>query len=164
MNELTPRGNAFTEIVLEVFRVNRLLLDAGDHLTRPVGLSSARWQVLGVVEHGPAPVAHIARTMGLTRQNVQQIADGLEKDGLITYLANPHHRRAKLMAMTPQGDDALDYVRQRHAEWANRLGEILPLADLQTAVTVLQQIRERLDRNKRRAEREEDPARQAAPE
>ena len=43
--------------------------------------SSARWQVLGIVEHGPSPVAHIARTMGLTRQGVQGIADILTRDG-----------------------------------------------------------------------------------
>jgi DNA-binding MarR family transcriptional regulator len=157
MSELSPRGATFTDLILEVFRVNRLLLDAGDQLTRPVGLSSARWQVLGVVEHGPAPVAHVARTMGLTRQNVQQIADGLEQDGFIAYRANPHHRRAKLMAMTPKGDDALDYVRQRHAEWASRLGEGHSLADLRTAVAVLQRARELLDQEgKPRADTEDD--------
>jgi DNA-binding MarR family transcriptional regulator len=154
MDELTPCGDAFTELVLAVFRVNRLLLDAGDRLTSPVGLSSARWQVLGVVEHGPAPVAHVARTMGLTRQNVQQIADGLEQDGFIAYIANPHHRRAKLMAMTPKGDDALAYVRRRHAAWANQIGEGGSLEDLRTAVAVLRQIEDRLDRSNPPAERE----------
>ena len=154
MSELTPGGSAFTDLVLEVFRINRLLLDAGDRLTSPVGLTSARWQVLGVVEHGPAPVAHIARTMGLTRQNVQQIAAGLEQDGLIAYLANPNHRRAKLMAMTPKGDDALAYVRRRHAAWANQIGEGVALEDLRTAVAVLRRIEAHRDRSKPPAERE----------
>jgi DNA-binding MarR family transcriptional regulator len=151
MDELTPCGDAFTELALAVFRVNRLLLDAGDRLTGPVGLSSARWQVLGVVEHGPAPVAHVARTIGLTRQNVQQIADGLERDGFIAYLANPYHRRAKLMALTPKGDDALAYVRRRHAAWANQVGEGGSLEDLRTAVAVLRQIEDRLDRSEPQA-------------
>ena len=124
------------------------------HLTDPVGLSSARWQVLGVVEHGPAPVAHVARTIGLTRQNVQQIADGLEQDGFINYLANPHHRRAKLMAMTPKGDDALAYVRRRHAAWANQIGEGASLEDLRSAEAVLRRLEARLDRGKPAAERE----------
>jgi DNA-binding MarR family transcriptional regulator len=145
MAELHQEGITFTELVLEVFRVNRLLLDAGDELTRPVGLSSARWQVLGVVEHGPTPVAHVARLMGLTRQSVQQIADVLEKDGLIAYVANPHHRRAKLMALTPKGRTALDYVQQRQADWANALAAQHPLEALRTALTVLQQIRAYLE-------------------
>lgn len=147
MSELSPTGAAFTELALEIFRVNRLLLEAGDHLTRPVGLSSARWQVLGVVEHGPIPVAHVARVMGLTRQSVQQTADGLEEDGLIAYLENPHHRRAKLMTMTPQGREALDYVQQRHADWANRVGGNHPLEGVHTAVAVLRQVRESLEQD-----------------
>jgi hypothetical protein len=33
--------------------------------------------VLGVVEHGPAHAAEIARAIGLTRQSVQEVANGL---------------------------------------------------------------------------------------
>ena len=104
MSGLHRRGELFTEIVLEVFRLNRLLLDAGDALTAPVGLTSARWQVLGIVEHGPAPVAQVARSMGLTRQSVQETANGLEAEGFIEFAPNPRHHRAKLMVMTPKGD------------------------------------------------------------
>ena len=75
-----------------------------------------------MVEHGPSPVANVARIMGLTRQSVQQTADSLAEDGLIEYMENPHHRRAKLMVMTPKGRKALDYVVERHAEWANQIG------------------------------------------
>ena len=147
MSELSLNGNAFTELILEVFRINRLLLEAGDHLTQPVGLTSARWQVLGVVEHGPIPVAHVGRIMGLTRQSVQQTADGLAKDGLIEYIENPHHRRAKLMVITPKGRKALDYVLPRHADWANQIAGKHALEDLRTAVTVLQQLRESLEQH-----------------
>ncbi|HEY0606906.1 MAG TPA: MarR family winged helix-turn-helix transcriptional regulator [Herpetosiphonaceae bacterium] len=147
MNPLSQHGNTFTDLVLEIFRVNRLLLDAGDQLTKPVDLSSARWQVLGVVEHGPIPVAHVARIMGLTRQSVQQTADSLAADGLIAYSENPHHRRAKLMTLTTKGREALDYVQERHADWANQLGATHTLEDLRTAVQVLRQIRESLDPN-----------------
>lgn len=62
MQPLSPEAVVFTDLIAEIFRANRLLLDAGDHLTEPVGLTSARWQVLGVVEHGPIPVSHVART------------------------------------------------------------------------------------------------------
>jgi DNA-binding MarR family transcriptional regulator len=147
MEKLTRHGSIFTDLVLEVFRVNRLLLEAGDALTEPVGLSSARWQVLGVVEHGPIPVAHVARVMGLTRQSVQQTADSLAEEGLIVYSKNPHHRRAKLMIMTAKGRTALDYVEQHHAQWANQVGAEHTLANLQTAVEVLRQLQTSLERD-----------------
>lgn len=148
MNKQSLNGSAFTELILEVFRMNGLLLEAGDRLTQPVGLSSARWQVLGVVEHEPSPVAHVARVMGLTRQSVQQTADALEKDGFIAYTENPHHRRAKLMNITPKGRKALDYVQQCQVDWADQISENYSLEDLRTAVRVLQQLRESLDQNK----------------
>ena len=147
MSKPTEEGEVFTELVLEVFRLNGLLLQAGDRLTEPVGLSSARWQVLGVVEHGPAPVANVARIMGLTRQSVQQTTDALARDGFVEYLENPHHRRAKLIALTPSGRKALDHVVESHAEWANRIAPAVNLQRLRAAVNALRQVRERLEQD-----------------
>jgi DNA-binding MarR family transcriptional regulator len=143
--QLTPWGEAFTELALEVFRLNGLLLEAGDELTRPVGQTSARWQVLGVVEHGPVTVPQVARVMGLTRQGVQRTADLLEEDGLIEYVENPHHRRAKLMRLTPEGRRTLDYIVERQAEWANTIGGQHDLGDLQKAVRVLRELKKSLE-------------------
>lgn len=145
MSEPSANGSAFTDLILEVFRLNGLLLEAGDRLTHPVGLSSARWQVLGIVEHQLTPVANVARIMGLTRQSVQQTADTLANDGFITYTDNPHHRRAKLMTITPKGRKALDYIQQCQIDWANQISEPLSLEALKTAVTVLQQLEARLE-------------------
>jgi DNA-binding MarR family transcriptional regulator len=145
MDELNPTGAAFTEVVLEVFRLNRLLLDAGDALTGPVGLSSARWQVLGVVEHGPNPVSNVARVMGLTRQAVQQTADGLAADGLIEWADNPHHRRAKLMVITPRGREAMEYVAGRQVQWANGIAAAHAEDELRGALAVLRRLRQTLD-------------------
>ena len=150
MTKLMPQGDAFTDLVIEVFRVNGLLLEAGDQLTQPVGLSSARWQVLGVVEHGLISVAHVARSMGLARQSVQQTADGLEQDGFITYAENPHHRRSKLMHLTPKGRAALDDVEHRRVAWANAIAGDLAVEDVRAALHLLQQARERLDQFMRR--------------
>ncbi|MGV3618430.1 MAG: MarR family winged helix-turn-helix transcriptional regulator [Fimbriimonas sp.] len=147
MAELSAEGEAFTQLLLEVFRVNGLLLEAGNELTRPVGLSSARWQVLGVVEHGPVPAAHVGRIMGLTRQNVQQIADALAREGFIEYRPNPQHRRAKLLTITPKGQEALAYVSTRHAQWASHIGDQHALLTLRAAATTLRQVRESLERD-----------------
>jgi len=81
----------------------------------------------------------------LTRQSVQQTADGLEKDGFIAYSENPHHLPSKLMRLTPRGRTALDYVQQRHEEWANGIGGSQTIEGLQTALHLLQQVQESLD-------------------
>lgn len=144
---MDTRAQAFTELLLEVFRLNGLLLAAGDDLTRPVGLTSARWQVLGVAEHGPVPVAHVARTMGLSRQSVQVTANGLERDGFIVFAENPHHRRAKLMRVTEKGERALIYVREQQALWAERIGGEHELQDLEKALETLQRLKGSLEQD-----------------
>lgn len=145
MSRRNDNGDAFTELTLEVFRLNGRLLQVGDELARPVDLTSSRWQVLGVVEHDPASVAHVAREMGLSRQSVQRTADLLAEDGLVEYTDNPHHRRAKLMKITPRGREALDYIEQRQVKWSDRIGGEHSLEDLRTAVAVLGRIRESLE-------------------
>jgi len=144
---LSPAGLAFSGLVIEAFRINGLALAAGDALTKPVGLTSARWQVMGVVGDAPAPVAHVARMMGLTRQSVRETADALMRDGFVTYQDNPHHRTAKLLALTETGRRALQEVERRHAVWASRLGRRFDLASLRTAIRELQRVREELERD-----------------
>ncbi|MFC6050148.1 MarR family transcriptional regulator, partial [Methylobacterium hispanicum] len=63
---------AWSGLAIEVFRLNGDLVEGGDALVRDLGLTSARWQVLGAVALSPVPlpVAHIARNMGLARQSV----------------------------------------------------------------------------------------------
>jgi DNA-binding MarR family transcriptional regulator len=75
--------------VVQVFRLNGLLAEVGDALARPAGQSSARWQVLASIEEAPAPVAQIARVLGLARQSVQRVADLLAEEGLASYEDNP---------------------------------------------------------------------------
>jgi DNA-binding MarR family transcriptional regulator len=145
MTGLSPRGWTFSELLVEVFRVNGLLLAAGDELARPAGLTSARWQVLGVVDHGPATVAQVARAMGLTRQSVRQTADALVRDGLVELTDNPAHRRARLMALTPAGRAALRYVEERQASWASAIAERLPHTDLRAALAVLRDLADLLE-------------------
>ncbi|MCK8498585.1 MarR family winged helix-turn-helix transcriptional regulator [Myxococcus fulvus] len=147
MAKYTTAGSTFTDLVLEIFQNNGLLLAAGDRLAAPSGLTSARWQVLGVVDHEPAPVANVARSIGLTRQSVQQTADALEAEGFIEYEENPHHRRAKLMRLTPKGRERLREVEARQLAWANKLGGKLTAASLKTVVGTLREVREALEQD-----------------
>ncbi|SIN87874.1 transcriptional regulator, MarR family [Singulisphaera sp. GP187] len=145
MTKRTQDGEAFSDLVLEVFRLNGLLLAAGDQLAEPAALTAARWQVLGVADHGPAPVANVARIMGLTRQAVQSTSDALERDGFVEYSNNPHHRRAKLIVLTDKGRAALRQVEARQVEWADRLGAVIGLQTLKAAAEGLKRARQSLE-------------------
>ena len=139
--------DAVTELVLETFRLNGRLLAAGDALIADLGLTSARWQVIGAVSlaQAPQPVAHIARNMGLTRQAVQRLANDLEREGLVRFAPNPHHQRAKLVLLTRKGKTAFAAAMNRWQPWANSLAAGLSLRDIKLASAMLRTIRQRLD-------------------
>ncbi|SHG35147.1 MarR family winged helix-turn-helix transcriptional regulator [Streptoalloteichus hindustanus] len=145
MASRTTGGDAVTELVEEVFTLNGLFLRAGDTMTAPHGLTSARWQVLGVLNHGPATVAQIARLRGLRRQSVQQTVDRLRDDELVTTRPNPKDRRAPLVHMTEKGARALRALAAPQAAWADELAAAVPPDDLATALAALRALRARLE-------------------
>lgn len=142
-------SDAVTALILETFRLNGRLLAAGDALVGGLGLTSARWQVLGAMAAAPLPlsVAQIARAMGLTRQAVQRLANDMERDGLLRFAANPHHRRAKLVVMTPSGQGAYAAAMRRQAPWAHALGQGLTVQQIAATAVVLKSLRQRLERD-----------------
>ena len=138
-----------TELILEVFRLNGQLLAAGDRLVADLGLSSARWQVLGAValSLSPMPVAWIARNMGLTRQAVQRIVNELAADGTLALAPNPHHRRAKLVVLTDRGARLYRAVESRRVPWAEALADGHAPRTLTSAITTLRALRARLEKD-----------------
>lgn len=136
-----------TELVLETFRLNGRLLAVGDRLVKPLGLSSARWQVLGAIYFAktPQPVAGLARSMGLTRQGVQRIANELEKDGLVSFEPNPHHKRAQLIVMTKKGQDAYAAADRNQVKWVNELSEGFAREEIECALKVMEAMRSRIE-------------------
>jgi DNA-binding MarR family transcriptional regulator len=146
----TPEGAALTELVLEIFRLNGALLAEGDRLVGDIGLTSARWQVMGAAALSPVPlsVAAIARNMGLSRQAVQRVANDLEEGGLVRFATNPHHQRAKLVVLTAAGAAAYRAATARQAPWANRTATGLDHRRIKAARAVLRTISQRLDGGK----------------
>jgi DNA-binding MarR family transcriptional regulator len=143
----TPAGDALTNLMLDLFRLNSLLLTAGDRLVARLGLTSARWQILGAIVEGerPQPVAWLARDLGANRQNVQRIINDLHKDGLVAFESNPHHRRAQLVVLTEKGRRTFDAAMALQAPWVNSLSDGLSIKDLQTVHRVAAALRKKLE-------------------
>jgi DNA-binding MarR family transcriptional regulator len=142
----TRAADALTELIIDVFRLNALLLTAGDRMVAPLGLTSTRWQVLrAIVDAERAqPVAWLARDMGGNRQNVQRIVNDLQEMGFVTLEENPHHRRASLVVLTEKGRGTYDEAGRLQAPWANGLSEDLAIKDIDTTRRVVAELRKKL--------------------
>ncbi len=142
----TPSGEALTELILVMFRVNNLTLAWGDRLVAPFGLTSARWQILGAIVFAERaqPVAWLARDLGANRQNVQRIVNDLHAEGLVAFEPNPHHRRAHLVVLTDKGRQAYEAAISAYEPRVNALAEGLALEDIRAAHRVMTTLRKGL--------------------
>jgi DNA-binding MarR family transcriptional regulator len=150
MNDTRTRaGTALTDLVLDLFSLNNRMLAAGDRLVAGLGLTSARWQVLGTIVAAvrPQPVAWLARDMGGNRQNVQRIVNDLEKEGLVTFEPNPHHKRAQLVVLTDKGKRTFDAAMRLQAPWVNELSDGLRVKDIETTRGVVSALLAKLEGN-----------------
>ena len=147
----TAEGDAATAVVLEIFRVNGLVLADGNRLAVAEGLTAARWQVLGAVALAgrPLTVPQIARRMGLTRQAVQESVNRLLAEALVEARDNLDHRRSPLIGLTALGSQKYTAVDQRQARWINQLAAGLQITDLAAAAHVLRDLGDRLASNQR---------------
>lgn len=143
----TSAGDALTDLILTLFRVNNLTLTWGDRLVAPFGLTSARWQILGaiVLAERPQPVAWLARDLGANRQNVQRIVNDLHKEGLVSFEPNPHHRRAQLVVLTEKGQQAYEAAVSTYYPKADALAEGLSERDIKTAHRIMVALRMKLE-------------------
>jgi len=157
MNKTKPTsaGDALTSLILDLFRLNSLLLTAGDRLVARLGLTSARWQILGAITYTerPQPVAWLARDLGANRQNVQRIVNDLHKEGLVVFEVNPHHRRAQLVTLTEKGRRTFEAAMDLQAPWVNGLSDGLLVKDIETVRRVIAALRKKLEGNDELEER-----------
>ena len=145
----TLAGDALTGLVLELFRLNSLLLTAGDRLVAPLKLTSARWQILGAIAYAerPEPVAWLARGLGANRQNVQRIINDLHSEGLVAFEANPHHRRAQLVVLTDKGRQTFEAAMRLQVPWISGLADGFLVKDIEAVRHFVTALRKRLEDN-----------------
>ena len=141
------RATALTDLILGLFRVNNLTLAWGDRLVAPLGLTSARWQILGAIVQAdrPQPVAWLARDLGANRQNVQRIVNDLQKEELVSFEPNPHHKRAQLVVLTPKGQQTYEAALALYNPLVAALAQDLPAEDVRAAQRVLSTLRTKLE-------------------
>jgi DNA-binding MarR family transcriptional regulator len=143
----TQAGEALSDLILDLFRLDSLLLTAGDRLVAPLGLTSARWQVLGAIVAAarPQPVAWLARDLGGNRQNVQRIINDLHHEDLVAFDVNPHHRRSQLVVLTEKGQRAFNSAMELQAPWIDELATGLSVKDVRAVHRVSTALRDKLE-------------------
>jgi DNA-binding MarR family transcriptional regulator len=121
-----PKAQSLVPIIVaDIYELAGRLREGGEAIASTVGQTQARWQVMSAASGAPHTVPQIARVLGVTRQNVQRIADLLVAEGSAQYRDNPDHRASPHVILTERGRAALEQLtkaaRGFHARLADRL-------------------------------------------
>ena len=145
----TAASNALTDLIRAVLRMSAHADRIGSTLTKGFDLSNARWVTLGELYMSPErmTVSQLARRLGLSRQAVQHLANELGSDGLLTFVDNPHDRRAMHLALTEQGQATYRATLEREWQWTNMVAEGFAAGDLQQAVLLIDAVTKKMADN-----------------
>ena len=132
----------FLDLVLSIFRLNGLLIAEGDAMTEQLGLTHARWKVIGAIALSNAglTVPGVARVLGQSRQAVQRLTDVMVADGLLLYRPNPRHKRSMLVTLSEQGKEVYNVLREVQDPWAIEATADIPLEQLESALRLVHRL------------------------
>lgn len=112
-------------VIADIYQLAGELRERGERIAGAVGQTQARWQVLSAASAAPKTVPQIARRLGVTRQNVQRIADRLVQERFATFEDNPDHRGSPHLLLTPSGRAVLEQLSRaaeaHHAALARKV-------------------------------------------
>jgi len=140
----TPSSSLVPIIIADVYELAGRFRDCGEAIARTVGQTQARWQVLSAASAQPHSVPQLARVLGVTRQNVQRIADLLVAEGSAQYQDNPDHRASPHLALTKRGRAALEQLTKAAAGYHARLTKKLSAAEIASIQRGLRRLLEAL--------------------
>ncbi len=144
----SPKRILFLDLVLSIFRLNGLLIAEGDALTEKLGLTHARWKVIGAIALSSAglTVPGVARVLGQSRQAVQRITDVMVEDGLLAYQRNPKHKRSVLITLTEEGNHVYNMLREQQDPWVMENTQEIPMEELDQALRLIRRLIKKFDK------------------
>ncbi len=144
----SPKRILFLDLVLSIFRLNGLLIAEGDALTEKLGLTHARWKVIGAIALSNAglTVPGVARVLGQSRQAVQRITDVMVEDGLLAYQRNPKHKRSVLITLTEEGNHVYNMLREQQDPWVMENTQEIPIEELDQTLRLIRRLINKFDK------------------
>jgi DNA-binding MarR family transcriptional regulator len=132
-------------VVADIYELAGAFRRRGEKIAHGIGQSQARWQVLSAASDGVKTVPQIARILGVSRQNVQRIADALVSESFAHFVENPDHKASPHLLLTDLGLKALAKLSRAAASHHEALAAKLKGIDLQTLRQDLAALQSALD-------------------
>ncbi|MEE8295024.1 MAG: MarR family winged helix-turn-helix transcriptional regulator [Sphingomonadales bacterium] len=129
------------EIVFSLEKIHRLLNSKKKGLAKKFGLTPGQVDVLRFVgSKDQKTVPHVARRLGVSRQNIQVIVNKLMKKELAFTITNPDHKLSSFIALTEKGVNVSVALSDHEREIFEKLFEGVNIGEKTLLLRVLNNI------------------------
>lgn len=126
--------------------ITRLARRLRQHATVNESLTPSRFSALITIhQRGPVRLSDVADVERIGKSTVTRLAAKLERDGLVSRVADPHDGRSALLVTTQLGEELLASTNERADEHLRLRLARLDVQDVATIVTALPAIERLLD-------------------
>jgi DNA-binding MarR family transcriptional regulator len=142
----TSRQTAIEQAVDETVKLFHRLRIAATEMHGGGELAAGKCGVLqSLAVGGPQTVPRMARERPVSRQHIQTLVDSLSADGYVELVVNPHHRRSKLVRLTPTGRKLIATINRREARVFAQLNAQFDAVKVRRAADTLASLRHFLE-------------------
>jgi DNA-binding MarR family transcriptional regulator len=141
-------GGELRALVDETIALFHRVRYVAEQIYQPVGRSTARRGLLrGLARYGPRTVPQLALARSVTRQHTQEVVDHLRDEGYVELVANPAHKRSRLVRITRRGIAMVASMDEADARALGAIGDALDVTKEDLAITVrtLRAVREQFE-------------------
>ena len=133
-------------LLFSIGAVGRLVRKLGDRHVKAVGLTSAQFQVMFLLNESNGICQHdIENEFSLSRAAVSGLLDSMENAGLIRRVVSANDRRLRIIEITPEGKSKLEMARKMALDAEKAIDEVLSPEERRNMVEMLGRIREVLE-------------------
>jgi DNA-binding MarR family transcriptional regulator len=133
------------QLVYETTALHHRMKIVVQHLHGGGELAAGKRGILkGIELRGPQTVPQMARARPVSRQHIRACLEPLLAEGLVQYVDNPHHKRSKLVDLTPKGVARLQAINRREEAFFKRLQARFDAEEVRAAADLLRRVRELL--------------------
>ena len=115
-------------------------LTSGGHDDPAADLPLAQLRLCNALDGKARSMSAISRELGTSLSAVTQIADRLEKAGLVKRAPRSDDRRVRCLQLTDRGDEMMRRHEESRIQRMAKVLAVMPLADRQTVTASLEQL------------------------
>lgn len=120
-----------TRLASELRRLIKGLERAEGRFLKPHGLTGPQWAVLtSLAETGEMAISQLGAETDITKGTLTGVVTRLERAGLLTLRPSQKDGRSRVAALTEQGGELVERLREPHLRLVRRLFRGLPRHDL----------------------------------